>query len=61
HNGLKVPKSDEAAYLQAAQNLLDPTLRQSLGHQARQTAESLSWPAVVQDLETIMREVLAEA
>jgi glycosyltransferase involved in cell wall biosynthesis len=60
-NGLKVPKSDEAAYLQAAESLLDPNLRLSLGNQARQTAESLSWPAVVKDLETIMREVTLPA
>jgi glycosyltransferase involved in cell wall biosynthesis len=57
-NGLKVPKSDEAAYLQAAEGLLAPALRLSLGRQARLTAESLSWPAVVKDLETIMHEVI---
>jgi glycosyltransferase involved in cell wall biosynthesis len=60
-NGLKVPKSDEGAYLHDAQLLLDPEVRQTLGHQARQTAEALSWSAVVKDLETILRQVLAEA
>jgi len=58
-NGLKVRKSDETAYLETAESLLDPTRRLAIGHQARITAESLSWPSVVRDLETIMREVVS--
>ena len=56
-NGVKVAKSDENAFLEAAENLLDAPLRASLGREARRTAESLGWPAVVAELEQIFREV----
>jgi glycosyltransferase involved in cell wall biosynthesis len=57
-NLLKVTKSDEAAYLASAERLLDPQLRHSLAKEARLTAESLNWPAIVADLENILREVI---
>lgn len=56
-NALKVPKSDEAAFLSAAETLLDAPLRTRLGQAARQKAESLGWPAIVADMERIFREV----
>ncbi len=58
-NGLKVKKGDEAAYLDAAETLLDHTLRANLGSEARRTAESLGWPAVVAQLEGIFHEVIS--
>ncbi len=58
-NGLKVKKGDEAAYLDAAETLLDPALRRRLGTEARRTAESLGWPAVVAELEGIFHEVIS--
>lgn len=58
-NALKVPKSDEAAFLEAAEVLLDPALRQRLGQAARITAESLGWSSVVADMERVFREVIA--
>lgn len=58
-NSLKVPKSDEDAFLMAASTLLDPSLRMSLGIEARKTAEALGWPAVVAELEGIFKEVIA--
>jgi glycosyltransferase involved in cell wall biosynthesis len=59
-NGLKVKKGDEAAYLDAAETLLDPTLRRKLGSAARQTGESLGWPSVVAELEGIFTEVIQQ-
>jgi len=56
-NGVKVAKSDENAFLAAAETLLDAPLRASLGRDARRTAESLGWPAVVAELEQIFRVV----
>lgn len=56
-NGLKVPKSDEAAFLDASVKLLDAILRHRLAREARATAEQLGWPAVVRDMERIFREV----
>ena len=58
-NALKVPKSDEDAFLEAAEVLLDPALRQRLGQAARVTAESLGWSSVVADMERVFREVIA--
>ena len=60
-NALKVEKSNEEAFLTAAETLLDPALRTRLGHAARQTADSLGWPAVVAEMERIFREVIAGA
>lgn len=56
-NGLKVQKSDEAAFLAAAETLMDAPLRASLGREARKTAEGLGWPAIVGEMETIFRDV----
>ena len=58
-NLLKAAKGDEAAFLNAAVELLDPALRGKLGLAARQSAENLSWPAVTADLERILRMALA--
>lgn len=57
-NCLKVTKGDADAYLEAALQLTDPTLRASLGTCARATAEQHSWQAVVQDLENHFRSIL---
>ena len=58
-NGLKVKKSDETAFLDAAETLLDATLRENLGREARNTAEGLGWPVVVGELEKIFHEITA--
>lgn len=57
-NALKVPKSDEAAFLAAAGTLLDSDLRRRLGSAARRTAESLGWPAIVAEMENHFREAM---
>jgi glycosyltransferase involved in cell wall biosynthesis len=57
-NGLKVPKSDEQAFLAAAESLMDAPLRARLGSAARTTAEGLAWPAIVGELEDIFRSVI---
>jgi glycosyltransferase involved in cell wall biosynthesis len=57
-NGLKVRKSDEAAFLTAAESLMDAPLRARLGREARRTAEGLAWPAIVGELEEIFRGVI---
>ncbi|NJM36992.1 MAG: glycosyltransferase family 1 protein [Akkermansiaceae bacterium] len=59
-NLLKVTKGDEDAFLQAAEKLLDPERRARLAKGARLTAEKLSWPGIVAELETIFREVMNE-
>ncbi len=56
-NCLKVPKSNEHAFLEASTKLLDATLRHRLGREARRTAEHHGWPAVVIEMEHIFREV----
>jgi glycosyltransferase involved in cell wall biosynthesis len=56
-NGLKVRKSDEAAFLEAAETLMAVSLRKRLGQEARRTAETLGWPAVVAEMESILRQV----
>lgn len=57
-NLLKVKKGDESAFLDAAVKLLAPPLRAKLGTAARRTAEALSWPAIISDLENVFREVI---
>lgn len=57
-NALKVPKSDEAAFLEAAETLLDSSLRQRLGTAARRTAESLGWSAIVAEMEHHFRAAM---
>ena len=52
-------KGDESAYLAAAETLLDPATRARIGAEARRTAETLGWPAVVAELEGIFRDVIA--
>ncbi len=59
-NVLKVEKSDDSAYLAAAESLLDESLRKKLGAEARLTAESLSWPEIVADLEREFKAVATE-
>ena len=59
-NALKVKKSDDAAYLEAAELLLDANLRAKLGREARRTAESLSWPEIVMELERELYTVVDE-
>ncbi len=59
-NALKVKKSDDAAYLEAAELLLDANLREKLGSEARRTAESLSWPEIVMELERELYTVVDE-
>jgi glycosyltransferase involved in cell wall biosynthesis len=56
-NGLKVRKSDEDAFLEAAETLMAASLRKRLGQEARRTAETLGWPAVVAEMESILRQV----
>ncbi|MES2997167.1 MAG: glycosyltransferase family 1 protein [Verrucomicrobiota bacterium] len=46
-NLLKVPKGDEAAFLEAAVRLPDPVLRRHLADNAVRTAGGLSWESVV--------------
>lgn len=60
-NALKVPKSDESAFLAAAESLLDASLRYRLGTAARETAESLGWPAVVAEMERYFRQAIHPA
>lgn len=58
-DGLKVPKGDESAFLDAAETLLDPSARALLGAGARHTAESLAWPSIVSELEVIFRNIIS--
>lgn len=58
-NALKVPKTDESAFLACAENLLDAQLRQRLGSAARLTAGTLGWPSVVAEMERHFREAMA--
>ncbi len=60
-NLLKVPKGDETAFLAAAEKLLDSVIRAKLGTAARCTAEQLGWPAIVAEMEKILRTVIAES
>jgi glycosyltransferase involved in cell wall biosynthesis len=57
-NLLKVKKGDEAAFLEAADRLLDPTLRARLTAEALKTARELGWPGIVAELEAVFREVI---
>lgn len=57
-NLLKVPLGDEEAFVAAAVRLLDPALRESLGRSARTTAESLAWPAIIDELESVLHQVI---
>lgn len=57
-NGLKVPKGDEAAYLTAAETLLNPDFREKLGRGARETADTLGWSSIVAELEAIFHDVI---
>lgn len=56
-NLLKVAKGDEAAYLAAAEKLLDPATRQTLAAGALVTAAELGWPRIVGELEAVLRQV----
>lgn len=59
-NLLKVEKGDEAAFIAASLNLLDPVMRAKLGAGARRTSETLCWPGIVDELEGIFREVVGQ-
>ena len=61
NNLLKVKKGDEAAFLEAAEKLLDPSLRKNLSGGAVLTAASLAWPGIVAEMESIFREVIRES
>ncbi len=58
-NLLKVKKGDEAAFLDAAEKLLEPATRTTLAAGALRTAGDLGWPGIVAELETIFHEVIA--
>ena len=58
-NLLKVPKGDEAAFLDAAVRLLDPATRSTLAAGAVHTAGKLGWPSIVAELEAVFREVIS--
>ncbi len=57
-NLTKVPLGDEDAFVDAAVRLLDPGFRNSLGRAARATAESLAWPAIIDELEAVLHQVI---
>ena len=59
-NLLKVEAGDEEAFLVAAQKLLDPECRLTLGMAARGTAMGLDWSAIVDEMEGIFRGVIDE-
>lgn len=60
-NLLKVPKGNEAAFIETSIQLLDPVTRSKLRHGARLTCETLSWAKVVAELEQIFHEVVMQA
>ena len=61
-NGMNVPFDDNAAFVQAAVTLAgDPTLRQTQGKAAYQTAQQLSWGNVVERLHHTLQTILHEA
>jgi glycosyltransferase involved in cell wall biosynthesis len=59
-NLLKVKKGDEAAFLDAAERLIDPALRSTLAAGALAKAEELGWSGIVARLEQIFREVITK-
>ena len=60
-NLLKVPKGDEAAFIETSLQLLDPATRSKLGAGARRTSETLSWSKIVCELERIFHDEVANA
>lgn len=60
-NLLKVPKGNEAAFIETSLRLLDPATRSKLGQGARRTSESLSWSKIVSEMERILHEEVALA
>lgn len=58
-NLLKAPLGDDDAFLHQAHALLDPSTRQTLSHTARQFAVSLSWPGIVRQFESHLRQVIS--
>lgn len=56
-NLLKVLKGNEAAFLDAAGQLLDPATRATLAAGALRTAADLGWSGIVSEFEKILREV----
>ncbi|MFP4280090.1 MAG: glycosyltransferase family 4 protein [Halochromatium sp.] len=58
-NGYSVAMADRAAFLaQAEQAVSDPEQLRRLGHEARRTAESLSWERVIRELERHLFSVI---
>ena len=53
---LKVPLGEEAAFLEASCSLMEAGIRENIGAKARQTAESIGWPAVVQRFASLLQE-----
>jgi glycosyltransferase involved in cell wall biosynthesis len=57
-NLLKVPLGDEQAFVETSARLLDPVLREKLGQAARETAGALAWPAIIDELESVLHDVI---
>ncbi|MES2474995.1 MAG: glycosyltransferase family 1 protein [Verrucomicrobiota bacterium] len=57
-NLLKVPLGDEDEFIESSARLLESSLRETLGRGARATAESLAWPAIIDELESVLHEVI---
>jgi glycosyltransferase involved in cell wall biosynthesis len=57
-NLLKAPLGEDDAFLHHAHALLDPSTRQAISHAARQSALSLSWPGIVRQFESHLRQVI---
>lgn len=60
-NLLKVQKGNEAAFIEASIQLLDPATRSQLSEGARRTSQTLSWSKVVAELEQIFHEEVSNA
>jgi glycosyltransferase involved in cell wall biosynthesis len=57
-NLIKVAKGDDAAFLDASLDLLNPALRARIGAGARCTALELSWSSIVSKLEAVFGKVI---
>ena len=61
HNGLTVPLHDEAAFISiSASAACETNLRNTLGKEARKTAQTLSWNSVVDRLDIIIKQLITE-
>ena len=60
-NGLTVPLHDEAAFISMARSAAcEINLRNTMGKEARATAQTLSWHSVVDRLDTIIKQLISE-